>query len=678
MKRKGAVAVLAGLGAICLLFQSCLVPILPGPLEEEEKFSSADLEVPSVSADTSSEEPEPQKPPAFLSAGVPVGETVRRLPLEEIEEEEFLYLQPLGEKKLLLIGEKMQEDGRYRLRLMTYDPYEDSWGPKRILYSPYGESMVQVVNERVYILEENTLHVWDDSLSPAEEYAFSLPENVIPCRFAAGKEKIYVEDLIGNIYSGEIAESGERIDFFPIFEGCFYSYMVGGGDENEKLLVDTLDSSTLRRECRLLDMSSGAVTTLGQSDTMEAAFSREGNSSLCLIQEGSTVFCVELPKMGGEPIEREYICGSESFLSLEKSRGLIIGCHAEGKKSWYSGYNPRGERISAFPWDGLWGSISIEAGTAWFEDESCLAMIYNGQQEKGLLFWLLENPVSQWPQLEDMETTQAVAGEPAPAEGEEMQALYERAQKLGEIYGVEIQVGNRLDIEEAEFSIEIMEDEEIISKALDELEKALSRYPNGFFSQLCFGNIKSIKIAVTGPLLNSENPEYISEAGGYTRQSGRCFEMALSVSNGVESLPLTLYHETSHLIDRRLAYRAVYTDNCLFSEESWNSYNPDGFSYDYAYNGPHYTNGDWIEGYFLNSYSMTYPTEDRAVLMEEAMGLEEWQARASVFAQYPALREKYSYYCQCIRDGFDTEGWPEVAAWEEIPHVLGQEMRPAA
>ena len=29
------------------------------------------------------------------------------------------------------------------------------------------------------------------------------------------------------------------------------------------------------------------------------------------------------------------------------------------------------------------------------------------------------------------------------------------------------------------------------------------------------------------------------------------------------------------------------------------------------------------------------------------------------------LREKLAYYAACIRDGFDTTGWPAVTAWEE-------------
>ena len=46
--------------------------------------------------------------------------------------------------------------------------------------------------------------------------------------------------------------------------------------------------------------------------------------------------------------------------------------------------------------------------------------------------------------------------------------------------------------------------------------------------------------------------------------------------------------------------------------------------------------------------------------MEYAMMDWDW-----VFDTYPHIREKLDYYCRCIRDSFDTTGWPEVTRWEQ-------------
>ena len=47
----------------------------------------------------------------------------------------------------------------------------------------------------------------------------------------------------------------------------------------------------------------------------------------------------------------------------------------------------------------------------------------------------------------------------------------------------------------------------------------------------------------------------------------------------------TLNHEISHLIDQRLAFRSYYVKDAVYNEETWNSYNPEAFSYSYTYVG---------------------------------------------------------------------------------------------
>lgn len=64
-------------------------------------------------------------------------------------------------------------------------------------------------------------------------------------------------------------------------------------------------------------------------------------------------------------------------------------------------------------------------------------------------------------------------------------------------------------------------------------------------------------------------------------------------------------------------------------------------------------------GYFVWSYACTFPTEDRATMMESAMSYD-----AGTMAWNPGLLNKLKYYSQCIRDCFDTTGWPETLPWE--------------
>ena len=35
------------------------------------------------------------------------------------------------------------------------------------------------------------------------------------------------------------------------------------------------------------------------------------------------------------------------------------------------------------------------------------------------------------------------------------------------------------------------------------------------------------------------------------------------------------------------------------------------------------------------------------------------------------MRNKLDYYSRCIRDGFDTRGWPDTMAWESVLTATG-------
>ncbi len=118
----------------------------------------------------------------------------------------------------------------------------------------------------------------------------------------------------------------------------------------------------------------------------------------------------------------------------------------------------------------------------------------------------------------------------------------------------------------------------------------------------------------------------------------------------------------------------------MLDEEVWSAMNPEDFDYYDAYvdeNGTSYefsgstTYTTWddpaYEGqvdtiYFVDPYSTTYPTEDRARLMEYLL----MDPESYVPSLYESVhvQEKLAYYFQCIRQIFDTTGWPEETLWE--------------
>jgi hypothetical protein len=239
-------------------------------------------------------------------------------------------------------------------------------------------------------------------------------------------------------------------------------------------------------------------------------------------------------------------------------------------------------------------------------------------------------------------------------------ALYERAMEIGDRYGVEIFIGEQCALVYTHFETYALTDPVFINEALDVLDNALSRYPEGFFRQLCYGTVETIRIELVGGLKTLEGiTDYSSSVGAFAQDRGTYYGI---VFDGFVIDERIVYHEISHMIDKRLAWDAQIRTDALFSEEAWLALQPDGFSYAMSYTDiPEETHRFMESGYFITDYSLTYPTEDRAVLMESAMSNYTWD-----FERSYAIRRKLQYYADCIRDCFDTENWPETTLWEQV------------
>ncbi len=253
------------------------------------------------------------------------------------------------------------------------------------------------------------------------------------------------------------------------------------------------------------------------------------------------------------------------------------------------------------------------------------------------------------------------AWEPAPGPEEAMAMLKTEADRIGQVYGVTILLGAACDTEFPEFSARWFTDYEGVRQELEMLELALSSYPAGFFEQMKYGDVETIEIQLVQELLPQVGSMF--EAGSYTAFLRTDWDRHLMVVDAVKATDDGIYyHEISHIIDDYLQWDAWNRAGALYTEEGWAAHNPDWFdyAYDYAAEFDIFDDaalGDW----FIDSYATTFPTEDRARIMENAMSV----YGGDYFAEHPGLREKLGYYARCIRDAFDTANWPEVTVWEQ-------------
>lgn len=241
-----------------------------------------------------------------------------------------------------------------------------------------------------------------------------------------------------------------------------------------------------------------------------------------------------------------------------------------------------------------------------------------------------------------------------------------KATVLENKFGIEIYLGPEVPESIDVFSCKQNRDPSEVMDALNALEKLLLCYPDNFFVQLTYGNLEGIRIYLAGDLAGGSEGT-IEDPSAFVTSLDSHLVMVLD-SNYSYDWNYTFNHEISHMVDRRLDFLANYRDDLIYSEEKWNSFNPDGFTYLDSYQDyedcENYNNN---QDYFINSYGTTYATEDRAEIFGSAM--EDYLNTFStdgLFIETSPLYSKLKFYCECIRDGFDTTGWDDVLPWETL------------
>lgn len=246
-----------------------------------------------------------------------------------------------------------------------------------------------------------------------------------------------------------------------------------------------------------------------------------------------------------------------------------------------------------------------------------------------------------------------------------------RITALEQKYGFSIYFGPEVPKRIDYYDIHQFKNKDKLSVALDSLAEILDCFPDNFFTQLCYGDIRGMRIYLCGDI-SSSHSDMINEPSGFVNIINNHNVMVLNCNYSWD-FSYTVGHEISHLIDQRLTFIHTYDKKSEFSERKWNSFNPDSFSYDDSY--ANYNPDDpssHISGFFIDSYGMTFATEDRSEIFGTAIddyinGIYD-DAR---FTDDSPIRNKLDYYSRCIRDGFNTKDWPDTMAWESVLTATG-------
>lgn len=410
------------------------------------------------------------------------------------------------------------------------------------------------------------------------------------------------------------------------------------------LIFDYIDQKTQRTHMRSLDLLTGNLEEIPLQVTVYGVSRMEdiwvlncdhGMSERTLIRDGAQFTFswpesdVKLLAPQGHLLMRDQ--SGQNMILFSTDGTFISGCTLPESSSTYTSLK--------FVWSDRWkGYFFVD-----YVDDSWRLMFWDVNTDTAGEALLLSQPVA------GQDSVPLLAPE-----------HYERAAELSERFGVEILIGEQCQLEYTHYESIALRDSWTVNGQLDILEHTLSKYPEGFFRQLCYGTIDTIRFELVGALQIKDGVEtHPTSVGAFAQQKENHYLIVLDAFSQREE---TVYHELSHIITARLEWDSDLRKDALYSGEAWLNHQPEGFAYAYDYSDiPQEVLNYLDSGYFLREYCLTFPTEDQAVLMASAMMGEEWN-----FEPDTGRHEKMRFLAACIRDCFDTQGWPETTPWELV------------
>lgn len=231
----------------------------------------------------------------------------------------------------------------------------------------------------------------------------------------------------------------------------------------------------------------------------------------------------------------------------------------------------------------------------------------------------------------------------------DLSPLARQIQKLEERYAIRILIGREAAVPEYDgYTFEPETVPILIQQELTHLEQWLAQYPEEILRQTAdhFGSL-SLRIVRSIRTGSEPLPQLQYLENGHAN---------LVIALGPSS-EQAFYHGLFHLMETHILSTSKAFDN-------WNTLNPAGFRYDYDYD----TNACRDSGVYLfedhrafvDTFSMSFPREDRARIMEYAMLPNQKDLFRSA-----AMQGKLSAVCAGIRDAYDMQDFTGTFPWEQ-------------
>ena len=579
-----------------------------------------------------------EAPVTILDHAVPWQNDPQLLQLQ-LPEEPWNGLDVMEERMLLFRIDYSEDGTQGRMVLSTVDLRTgEPTGRREVPVSGY--FVPQILQDTVVLCDNNAgiIYRWDRDLEPIGRWELP-PDSLTWCLgYRDGEEVLYRMGYQMDL-TAENLRTGEKTTIVRQNRNFWSAGILGG-----QLQTMCVEGPNLLQYACTVDLLTGEVRRIPTEHPMISA-TRVGEIWLGHGASDSEYYLVP----DGEPLRIR-----QEFTTFQQlSDGCLLQICQDSPELRI--YGPRGEAL------GVCRPTQPQDQSSVWQAQACpllggyLLPVYNWEGIEALLLWQPD------PAYEGEDLVLEMPQEPEGSGGTAVDAaLYERAAGLGERYGVEIYIADRIDTDSSTFTVEPMLDEAQIAAGLDLLERVLGSYPEGFFRQLRWENVRRLQIHLGGRIYSGDSYRIDGAYSGFVVRPGDACQVVISLGSSNE---LTYAHEFSHVIDQKLQWDSECRSDSAYSEEAWLALNPRDFEYTYDYGNvaPYFEGEDReLYGWFLSPYSMVNPTEDRAQIMEAAVGVP-W-----AFDEGPGMLRKLRWYSDCIRDCFDTTGWPEKTVWEQV------------
>lgn len=632
---KKSILLIITLAAAVLLLAACGNDIVSVP------ETPAPVETPSI---TETPPPVEEKSSILDSAVMLDGGSLYQIPNALIESSLQVDIARFGDNILAWSAVSGQQGSELLLSLISTESGE-------VLYqrsiAGLGQACVQVCGKIVAVSDwsDGSVLFLGNNLETLSEYALGTQWHAFYISASADTAYIFESDI--GLLEVKLG-SGEKSYILSDVNGLYSSSANG-----ESISFSCIDESTGLSVCGVLDLSNGSVKMLpfeGSFNSPEyfnglwlaGAFGKNGKY-----------------RLGNENYAHEFLLDSGSFAELLSEQGrILVKSYGSSGGIGLCLYACDGSYISTCSIESAAGGL--DCAPVWFEElGGYFLTITEADGSDRLLFWDISVPTAG----ENL-TLSSVASEGANMGNSVSSALYERANEISRKYGIAVRIAELCGSEFAEYSIEKEYSEHNISAALDAVERVLSQFPEGFFEGFNYGVYRSTELHLAGALHKAEvesgeGVNFTSFVGFMTQQDSRHI-IVLDIRRAADLIERSMFHELSHIIDKRLEFDANMGKGS-YSGERWAKLNPGGFSYYESYTAlPESVLSDGFDAWFIDIYSRTFPGEDRARIFEYASMGDNW-----AFVAAPGRLAKLEYYCLCIREAFDGESWNTLPPWEE-------------